>query len=56
MKKCNACHADVDDDVEKCPMCGNDDFQTDDVEEMQEIPEGAKKPSRQSLLSAVSFL
>ncbi len=43
MKKCNACHADVDDDVEKCPMCGNDDFQSDDVEEMQEIPEGAKK-------------
>ena len=43
MKKCNACHADVDDNVEKCPMCGNDNFQTDDDEEMQEIPEGAKK-------------
>lgn len=45
MKKCIACHAEVDDNVDKCPMCGNFNFKSgeDNPEDIEEMPESAKK-------------
>lgn len=40
MKTCAACHADVEDAAEKCPMCGHSEWK-EDIEE-QEVPEQVK--------------